>query len=54
MNVLEIMNMECQAARMQFTVISQVLDYVAEVVYHHFMVGSKEREGMVILETWEM
>ena len=60
MDVLEVANVEHQAAHMQLAVVARVIECIAEAVYHHF-VGNQEdsdgeREGTVVLEwqeTWE-
>ena len=55
-NALEVTNAEQQAVCMQFAAISQALDYIAEVVYHCFVVGkkdpTKEWEGMQAAGGW--
>ena len=40
-DALEVTNMEHQAAHAQFAGMCQALKYIAEAVYHHFIVGSK-------------
>ena len=59
-DALEVVNAECQAARMQLAAVAQVIEYIAEVVYHHSMVDQEnsdgEQEGTVVpewCETWE-
>ena len=41
-DALEVMNAECQAICVQFTGICEVVEYIMEMSYHHFMVSNKE------------
>ena len=43
-DVLEVANTEHQAACPQFVGICQVIEYIPEAVYHHFVVGSETKE----------
>ena len=40
MDSLEVADAEYQVAHMQFTGLCQVVNYIIEAVYHHFVVGS--------------
>ena len=56
-DILEVMNVEQQVAQTQLGEMSWAIKYIAEAVYHCFMVSrdgsGEEREGTVILKTWE-
>ena len=56
-DVLEVSNTEQQAARMQLAAAIQAMEYIAEVVYHHYVAGregsGKEWEGTVVQERRE-
>ena len=54
MNMLEVANAEQWMACTQFEGLSQAVKYIAEVVYHQFMVSregsGEEQEGTVVPE----
>ena len=44
-DALEVVNMKCQAARTQLAVVARAIKYIAEAVYHHFVVGQEDSDG---------
>ena len=42
MDVLEVVNVECQATRIKLAGLCEVMGYISKVMYHWFVVG---REG---------
>ena len=56
-DALEVVNMECQAARMQLAMVAWAIEYISEAVYHHFVANREdsdgEQEGTIVPERWE-
>ena len=59
-DVLEVTNAEHQAIHVQFAGICEAVEYIAEIVYHHFVVGNEEltegwgKQANQGVEGWEM
>ena len=54
MDVLEVVNVECQVTCNKLVGLCEMMEYITKVVYHQFLVGregsNEEREGTVVLE----
>ena len=44
-DALEVVNAERQAAHTQLATVAWAIKYIAEAVYHHFVVGQEDSDG---------
>ena len=44
-DALEVANTERQAAHTQLATVARAVEYIAEAVYHHFMVDREDSDG---------